>query len=123
MRIILATALALVATVNGFSFFGKPKAETSDSMLSLRASIPVAEPQPMQFAAVSNDAYDNYAEEALYCYDKNGDNVLDKEELKKMFQSITDDNVKCEVRKAQVDQRAQLIRPEDQKIIQTWFGN
>ena len=116
MRFVLAT-LALVATVNGFSFFGKKEEpSTSDSLLSLRASIPVAQPSGLQLA-VTNDVYDTYVQDVLYCFDKNGNGELDKEELKKMFQSITDESVKCEVRGAQVDPQSQLIRAEDRKII------
>ena len=72
--------------------------------------------------AVTNDIYDTYVQDVLYCYDKNSNGELDREELKKMFQSITNDSVKCEVRGAQVDSQSQLIRPEDRKNIQTWFG-
>lgn len=119
MRILLA-ALAIVGAVNGFSFFGKKEEQTSDSMLSLRASIPVAEAAGLQLAAV--DTYDSYVNEVLYCYDKDANGQLDKSELKKMFQSITDDSVKCEVRGAAVDPQAQLINAEDRKNIQMWFG-
>jgi hypothetical protein len=96
MRIIIAS-LAIIATANGFSFFGKSEVESSDSLLSMRANIPVAEPQEL---LITNDIYDTYVQDVLLCYDKNGNGELDKAELKKMFQSITDDSVKCEIRGA-----------------------
>jgi hypothetical protein len=96
MRFIIAS-LAIIATANGFSFFGKIEVESSDSLLSMRANIPVAEPQEL---VITNDIYDTYVQDVLLCYDKNGNGELDKAELKKMFQSITDDSVKCEIRGA-----------------------
>jgi hypothetical protein len=96
MRFIIAS-LAIIATANGFSFFGKNAVESSDSLLSMRAKIPVAEPQEL---VITNDIYDTYVQDVLLCYDKNGNGELDKAELKKMFQSITDDSVKCEIRGA-----------------------
>jgi hypothetical protein len=93
----IIVSLAIIATVNGFSFFGKNEVESSDSLLSMRANIPVAEPQEL---VITNDIYDTYVQDVLLCYDKNGNGELDKAELKKMFQSITDDSVKCEIRGA-----------------------
>ena len=119
MRFITAF-IAIIATVNGFSFFGKKEDQGSDSLLSMRASIPVAEPQQL---ILTNDLYDTYVQDVLLCYDKNNNGELDKVELKKMFKSITDESVKCEIRGATVDPDTKLIKSENRKVIQSWFGD
>ena len=85
----------------------------------MRANIAVAEPQQL---VITNDVYDSYTNDVLLCYDKNGNGELDKAELKKMFQSITNESVKCEIRGAKVDPDTKLIKSEDRKVIQSWFG-
>ena len=81
----------------------------------MRANIQVTEPQ--QLVATTTDVYDSYVKDVLLCYDKNGNGELDKAELKKMFQSITDESVKCEIRDATVDPESKLVRKEDRKVI------
>ena len=78
-------------------------------------------PEPQQLV-LTNDVYDSYVREVFLCYDKNANGVLDKAEVKKMFQSITDDTVKCDIQGAFVDPEAKLIKNEDRKVIQSWFG-
>jgi len=57
MRIVLAT-LALIATVNGFSFFGKKEDASSGDSLNLYESFTVA--QPATATNATKDVYDAY---------------------------------------------------------------
>jgi H2-forming N5,N10-methylenetetrahydromethanopterin dehydrogenase-like enzyme len=67
--------------------------------------------------------YDEYVQDVLYCYDKNSNGQLDKDELKNMFKSITDESVKCEAKGAQVDNSQLIASQADRKTVQTWFGD
>ena len=78
MRSVLAT-LALIATVNGFSFFGKKEDQNlSDSLISFLASDPVAANPSEINLNTANDIYDTYVKEVLRCYDLNSNGELDR---------------------------------------------